>query len=101
VVRRGEATRSVQVAEQAHGPELYYLIIHAIAIRAANGKKYAEAEQWARMAESIRDIQALLADSSARGSLTSSGSAEWIAARRDGEKEAKLIAPPFINSAAK
>jgi hypothetical protein len=51
--------------------------------------------------ESIRDIQALLADISARGSLTSSGSAEWIVVRRDGEKEAKLIAPPFINSAAK
>nr|WP_294566286.1 hypothetical protein [uncultured Rhodopila sp.] len=84
-VRRGEATISVQVAEQAHDSELRDLIIRALAIRAANGGKYAEAEQWARMADSGRGIQVLLADVSARGALAVSGSARWIVVLRDEE----------------
>ena len=84
--RRGEAARAVQIAEQAHDQELRNLVIRAVAMRAVNGGKFAEAEQWARMIDSDRDIQAVLAEISARGALALSGSNQWIVVRRDEEK---------------
>lgn len=96
-VRRGETAKAIQVAEFAHDEELRELVIRAIAIRAANHKQYVEAEHWARMMGSSRGIQAVLADIAARGAITYGGSAKWIVARRDEEKQ-RMFPGAFISA---